>query len=142
MQDNGYKTKQRSAILDCLKENCESSMTVEEISDFMKGEGYTVGKTTVYRYIEKLVQTGEVRKFVAGNGKSATFQFIERHHDCNEHIHLKCVNCGRFIHLDCELMENVNKHIFEHHKFMVDNSKSLLFGLCEKCIGDEKNVTD
>ena len=35
--------------------------------------------------------------------------------------------------LGCDYLSDVNKHIYEHHRFRIDNSKTILFGLCEKC---------
>ena len=142
MEENAYKTKQRQYIYDFLKENCETAFTIDEITEKIGKQNVSVGRTTVYRNVEKLVQSGQVRKFIDQKGKSSTFQFVEQHTHCSEHIHLKCVGCGKFIHLDCELMENVNNHILEEHGFCIDNSKSLLFGLCEDCMKEKNNVID
>ena len=142
MDENAYKTKQRQYIYDFLKANCETAFTIDEITERIGKQNVSVGRTTVYRNVEKLVQSGQVRKFIDQKGKSSTFQFVEQHTHCNEHIHLKCVGCGKFIHLDCELMESVNNHILEEHGFCIDNSKSLLFGFCEDCMKEKNNVID
>ncbi len=128
-----YKTKQKKFIENFLKENIGRQFTCDEISDELRIKGTPVGKTTVYRYVEKLVSEGKARKITDGINKSAQFQYIDENMDCHSHMHLKCLKCGEFIHLGCDFLSGVNEHIYEHHRFKVDNSKTVLFGLCEKC---------
>ena len=137
MREQGYQTKQKDSILQCLKEHSERAYSMDELVSMMERAGVNVGKTTVYRHVQRLVDNGQVRKFVEPDGKCATFQYMEQHTHCCDHLHLKCVGCGKFIHLDCELMDSVNAHILSHHGFRVDNAKSLLFGLCEDCMKKE-----
>ncbi|MCM1363609.1 MAG: transcriptional repressor [Faecalibacterium sp.] len=134
MADSVYKTKQREVILECLKEHMEQAYTIDEITQMLKEKGESVGRTTVYRYIDFLAENGKVRKFLSANGKSATYQFIEHYDDCCEHMHLKCVECGKFVHLGCDFMSGVCSHIMEHHNFKVDNSKTTILGICKECM--------
>ena len=142
MAANTYQTKQKQMILACLQENAEQAFTVDEITALINRGETRVGRTTVYRHVEKLMQDGFVRKFSASSGKGATFQYVPYPTDCARHIHLKCTSCGRFIHLDCRAMDAVNAHILEEHRFLVDNSKSLLFGLCEDCMKEVPHGAD
>ncbi len=128
-----YNTKQKKIIEAFLKENKSLQFTCDEISDALKKRETPVGKTTVYRYVEKLVGEGKARKITGGTGRSAQFQFIDERLNCHSHMHLKCLKCGVFIHLGCDFLSGVNEHIYEHHRFRVDNSKTVLYGLCEKC---------
>lgn len=134
-----YKTKQKECVLRCLRENADRALTIDELTQLLHLQGEAVGKTTVYRWVDKLVQSGDVRKFTAGRGSSATFQLMEHPHACEDHLHLKCVHCGKFIHLDCEVMAGVNEHIQAHHGFRIDNTKSLLFGVCSDCMEKESS---
>ncbi len=128
-----YNTKQKKIISDFLSKNTAKQYTCDEISEILKNEGTPVGKTTVYRYVEKLVSEGKLRKITGGNSKSAQYQYIDERMDCNSHMHLKCLKCGEFIHLGCDFLNNVSEHIYEHHRFRIDNSRSVLYGLCDKC---------
>lgn len=127
-----YKTKQRSKVLDCLIQNKNKHMTAEDIVAYLKEHGAAVGKATVYRTLEKLLSEGNVRKYICEEGKSACFQYVEDN-SCNSHFHLKCVKCGKLIHLECDYLSDLEKHIFEHHKFTVDNTKTVLYGICGDC---------
>ncbi|MBQ5969906.1 MAG: transcriptional repressor [Clostridia bacterium] len=137
MSEQGYNTKQKDRILQCLKAHCTRAHSMDELLAFMEQDGLSVGKTTAYRHIQRLVDSGRVRKFVEPDGKCATFQYLDEVGDCSAHLHLKCVRCGRFIHLDCSLMDGIQEHLLVHHGFWIDREKSLLFGLCEDCLKKE-----
>ncbi len=128
-----YNTKQKQIIISFLKLNSSMQFSCESLSDMLKESGTPVGKTTVYRYLEKLTESGQVRKITGGNSKSALYQYIAEEMNCHSHMHLKCLRCGDFIHLGCDFMHDVSEHLSEHHHFKVDNSKTVLYGLCEKC---------
>ncbi len=131
--NGSYKTKQKSFIEAFMKENTDLQFTCEEISQALKLKETPVGKTTVYRYVEKLAAEGRIRKIQELTSKSVRYQYIDSEMHCHSHMHLKCIKCGEFIHLDCHFMNDVSEHIYEHHKFSIDNSKTILYGLCNKC---------
>ena len=131
MRTETYNTKQKQLIFDFLKQNADKQFSCEQICDFLKAEGTPVSKPTVYRYLAKLCDKGTLRKF--SDEKSASFQYIDSDLSCHEHMHLKCLNCGEFVHLGCDFMTQVGRHISEHHNFKVDNSKTVILGLCQNC---------
>ena len=133
-----YKTKQRDQILNCLIQNKDHHITaIEIIADLKQGKS-PVGKATVYRYLDKLVSQGIVRRFFIEEGKSACYQYMAKNSDCSEHYHLKCVGCGELIHLKCEYLEELDSHVKLHHDFLVDHSKTVLYGCCGKCTKELK----
>lgn len=130
---NGYKTKQREAILDFLIENKEDHVTVNNISDYLEKEGTHVGVTTIYRHLDKLLEQGLVRKFTVDGTTSACFQYAEKLGQCREHFHLKCEKCGKLIHLNCSHVSEMCMHIFEEHGFKLDLFRTVFYGICEQC---------
>ncbi len=135
MNGNTYNTKQRALILELLINNKGVGLTCEEIADKLKENGTPVGKSTLYRYLEKLINSGDVRKDISLDGKSATFQFVDKAMSCHNHMHLKCTSCGKIAHLSCDFMESVSAHIFDHHQFTVNNTQTVILGLCNDCLG-------
>ena len=65
--------------------------------------------------------------------KSAAYQLLDKDMNCHGHMHLKCSSCGTIMHLGCEFMSNVGQHILEHHSFKIDNSRTIIYGLCGAC---------
>ncbi len=131
--EQGYKTKQRSTVEECLKNNMNRHLTVDEIVEILKGSGADVGRTTVYRTLEKLVGENKVRKFSVPQGDSACFQYIDDSERQCIHFHLKCNKCGKLYHMECEQMESLSSHIEAHHGFKVDSLKTVLYGVCREC---------
>lgn len=137
----GYKTKQRETILNFLMENKERHITVDEIVFNLKNRGVSVGKTTVYRYIDKLVEEGRARRFITDEKSGACFQYVDGN-KCDEHFHLKCVECGKLIHLECGHLSEIAEHVYESHKFTIDNSKTVLYGICDSCEASRERKSD
>lgn len=128
-----YNTKQKKFIEKILHDNKDTQLTCEQIVDLLKSHNTPVGKATVYRFLENLTVRGEVRKSLSTDGKSSAYQFIDKSMNCDAHLHLKCTSCGKLIHLGCEFMHGVDEHVRQHHAFRIDNSKTVILGLCENC---------
>ncbi len=128
---SGYKTKQREVILDYLKKCQDGHVTIDEVTDHLKREGNKVGRTTIYRYMEKLTDEGFLRKYYIEEGMGACYQYQGEH--CCSHFHLKCIKCGRLFHISCDFISGIEAHVYEHHHFRIDNSKTVLYGTCEGC---------
>lgn len=129
----GYNTKQGELIFGLLRESGGRHMTAEDISRSLSENGFKVGKATVYRHLEKLISDGKVRKFVLHDGESACYQFVGDSGECCNHYHLKCSRCGKLLHVECDFLDEVAKHIFEHHGFTLSEENTVLYGVCADC---------
>ena len=128
-----YNTRQREIILDYLKQHAASHVTVEEILQDLKMRNHAVGKTTIYRYLEHLCRQGKVRKYFSGNGQSACFQYLDHWQNCPEHYHLMCTECGQLFHIECARLDALKHHCAGEHRFFIDQTKTVFYGLCEQC---------
>lgn len=133
MENKGYRTRQREVILNVLKHSDSRHVSVDEVTEQLKAEGEKVGRTTVYRYMEKLTEEGTLRKYFIEEGAGACYQYIDQRQGCHNHFHLKCLKCGRLFHVECEYLNTLGEHIKEHHGFVVDNTKTVLYGSCKDC---------
>ena len=127
----GYNTKQQECVLECLKKNNGKHMTADEIYIVLRQQGNPVGKTTVYRHLEKLTNEGVIRRFTIGDNTSACYQLTDSH--CSEHYHLKCSGCGRLIHIECDYLDELAEHLLKEHSFVLDRCKTVLYGKCSEC---------
>lgn len=129
-----YKTKNKQLLLDCLQETAGRHVTVQDICDRLKERGESMGTTTVYRQLERLVENGLVNKYFVDGSSAAYFEYVD-HDRCGEHtcFHCKCEKCGKLIHLHCHEMEAIQNHIFAHHGFKLDSMKTVFYGVCENC---------
>lgn len=130
-----YNTKQKQIIYNFLSENSSELLTCDEILDGLKQQSTPVGKATLYRFLDMLVSSGDARKVMDESKKSAAYQLLDKEMNCDGHMHLKCISCGSLVHLGCDFMHSVGEHILKHHEFRIDNSRTLIYGLCNKCSG-------
>lgn len=128
---DGYKTRQRKALEDILKET-KGHITVDMMMKLLAERGESVGRTTVWRGLERLVAEGRVRKYVQ-QGESACYQYLDDNGGCREHFHLKCEKCGRLIHMECEKMGSLAAHIEQGHGFRINPLKTVFYGVCTEC---------
>ena len=135
MSKVSYNTKQKQIIYSFLKDNANNFLTCDEIYDGLKKQSNPVGKATLYRFLDMLVSSGDARKVIDDNKKCAAYQLLDKEMNCDGHMHLKCTCCGSLVHLGCDFMHSVGEHILKHHEFRIDNSKTLIYGLCSKCSG-------
>lgn len=133
MTGSGYATASRKKILDFLKSNSNRTMAVADIDAYLKENNSEVNVTTIYRYLDKLAKDGTVIKYVAEKGSQTVYQYVEQGHHCEEHLHLKCIKCGRIIHLECAFMDEITEHILMEHGFELQCKNSILNGFCEEC---------
>lgn len=126
-----YNTKQKDKILDIIK-SYNREFTIKDIYNNLDG----VGLTTIYRYIDKLVNNNILKKSVDENNTTC-YEYLE---DCSNdnHFYLKCDKCKRMIHIDCDCINELKEHIKFKHNFKL-NEKLIINGLCEVC-KNEKNI--
>jgi len=132
-----YKTKQREILLEILKSQSDRHLTVKDIMKELRSKEVNVGQTTVYRYLDKLVSSGELRKYQAHDGLSTCYQYAGDG-NCHNHYHFMCVNCGELTHLECKHIDSLANHVFDEHEFTVDCFKTVFYGICKNCNGVKK----
>ena len=123
-----YQTKQRDEILNFFHENEEKCFTAKEICS-----NVSCGEATVFRTLTTLTDEGMLTRYTGRRGDSAYYQL----NSCEKenHIHLKCCECGDLIHMDCSIMSEFADHFKTHHDFVIDCRKTVIYGLCSKCSG-------
>ena len=136
-RDSGYNTKQKEKLLEYLMKNKEKHTNVQEISAYLSAEGSSVGVATIYRQLDRLVEQGLVRKYAFDGKTCACYQYIENEEQCRSHFHLRFLGCGRLIHLDCEHLADITRHIEEEHDFSIDYSQTVFYGRCSDCRGKD-----
>ena len=122
-----YHTKQKELILDSIR-NYHRCFTVKELYNDIKEY---VGLTTIYRLVDKLVLEGNLNRYI-GNDNITYYEYFEEC-VCDNHFFLKCNNCGDTIHVDCDCITDLLKHISNYHEFIPDKEKIVINGICQKC---------
>ena len=133
---SNYKTKQREIMLAYLESRPGVHITAADVYDHFRAQGVTIGQSTVYRQLEKFVDDGILNKYVLESGSSACFEYVGMSvHKKNETcFHCKCEKCGKLIHLKCEELEEIGKHLYSEHKFKLDPLRTVFYGMCDDCL--------
>ena len=135
MKRNDYMTVQRRSLTDFLAEHSDRHFTIDEICSALSTEDSHPGKSTVYRQVKKLMESGEVRRFESAESRSFVYQYAAGTEHCGDeaHFHLKCARCGRLIHMDCEQLAGVRRHIADEHNFVIGAGHGVIYGECIDC---------
>lgn len=133
MRNATYNTAGKKALIEYLSQNAHRQFTVDELYAELCTAGASVGKSSLYRLLERLVADGAVRKFKESELASAAFQYVGNDKECEKHLHLKCADCGCLVHLECQSSIELLAHIYEEHGFFIDSKKSVLYGKCKDC---------
>ena len=124
-----YKTGKKEEIINLLKSRADESMSLEEICSELLDGGK--GRSTVYRLVSGLVECGLLRRISDGKTRHITYQYVGDEH-CKHHLHLKCRECGRLIHLDEGISDGIKDAIVKIGGFELDGGEMLL-GKCGEC---------
>lgn len=126
-QRGSYNTRQKAQILEYIEAHPRMRLTVDELARTLE-----VGKTTVYRLLEAMSESGQVRKYQDADGATC-YQYVRDTDACSRHSHLICTDCGELLHVDCELLQQLIDHVLDEHGFALNTEKMLLYGRCANC---------
>lgn len=140
MQKAKYQTRQMAELLSYLQSAEGRHVTVSEICTYFKEQGITVGTTTIYRHLERMVDQGIVAKYVVDGTSSACFEYLGGKEECHKPVcfHCKCEKCGKLIHLQCDEAVNLGQHMLKHHGFQMDSIRTVFYGICAECRAAER----
>lgn len=119
-------TKQKQIILETLRKD-KTHPTITEIYEKVSKKQKNIGKATVYRNVNDLVDNDQVKKIVDEEGNF--------HYDGNEkeHIHLICKNCKKIIDIfdtnQAEFIETVAKE----NSILIESAIITFEGFCSEC---------
>ncbi len=128
-----YKTPGRQHLLNYLRTHPDCDFTADDLLDALNTAGsFSTGKSSLYRHLSELCADGVLRKYRPDGQSACLYRYIASE-DCSHHFHLKCLDCGRLVHLDCSVSEQLLSHLLSDHHFQVDSGRSVLYGVCEGC---------
>ena len=131
-----YKTKQREVLLGYFESVPGIHVTARDVCSGLKARGTAIGQATVYRQLENLVDEGLIKKYIIDGNSPACFEYVGPDSHCEGDIcfHCKCEKCGRLIHLHCDELEGMQSHLISEHRFKMDPTRTVFYGLCEQCV--------
>lgn len=124
------QTRPRQRIAEQLIALAESGtdFTIEDLWQTLRQVEPQMGRATVYRAVEMLVQVGLLNRIEFADGS---------HHyrvcDGGHHHHLTCTQCRRVVDIDLCLPEEQLRALGAQTGFALEGHTLTLFGLCSLC---------
>jgi len=130
-QQGGQMTNRRNTIQKDLVRNAVYEMkrhvTANEVYEFIKEAYSTIGKGTVYRNLDILVEEGALRKVEVPDGPNR-FDFTLKNH-----YHVRCVKCGAVSDVDMDEIPDLLERIHNTHGIEFLDYDISFKGICPKC---------
>lgn len=123
-----YKTKQRDLILSVFSDS--DFLTADEIAEKLKSND--VSKSTIYRNLEKLTESGRVIRELSKDGSKSVYK-LNPVAQCSGHLHLVCSCCGEVIHLSESDSDKLERVLKKSYGFSVNDNATVISGVCESC---------
>ena len=130
-----YQTAQKKKLTDFMMKHQEKSFSVEELCAEMEREYINEeipGKSTVYRLIQQMVEEGTVKRMMKEHSRKFVYQIAGGAH-CSSHLHMKCMDCGRILHMDDDETLKIMAEVMMKNNFKVDERQTMLIGKCGDC---------
>ena len=124
-------TSRRNTIQKDLVRNTVYEMrrhvTANEVYEFIKEAYPSIGKGTVYRNLDILVEEGALRKVEVPNGPNR-FDFTLKNH-----YHVRCIKCGEIFDVDMDQIPDLLERIHNTHGIEFVDYDISFKGICPKC---------
>jgi len=128
LRKRGYRlTPQRFMIMSVIQESKEH-LSVEQIAERVQERNPYVSLSTVYRTLELLRELGVVRENRLP-GENPHYEIA----DGKSHHHLVCRTCHAIIHLDDQLLGDLNEKLQDEYHFQGITLDLVATGYCSTC---------
>ncbi|MCI2283402.1 ferric iron uptake transcriptional regulator [Colwellia sp. MSW7] len=125
-------TLPRIKILTILQNPNNQHISAEDVYKILLEQHEEIGLATVYRVLNQFDDAGIVTRHHFEGGKSVFELSHKQHHD-----HLVCLQCGKVVEFEDNVIEQRQKDIAESHKITLTNHSLYLYGECEDKIACE-----
>jgi len=124
----GRRSTKRDRILSVFLRQ-EGHVSADDLFDQVRREQAGIGRATVYRTLQWMVDAGIARKVDFGEGRSR-FEASYRH---PRHFHLICTTCHSSSEFLSSDVESLMEEIAAARNFAAAQSVVQIYGTCEQC---------
>ncbi|MBI9009166.1 MAG: transcriptional repressor [Tenericutes bacterium] len=121
-------TKYRLSIIELLSESKEL-LTAYNIREELLKKKIKINLSTVYRTVDKLVETKILNRINLENEKNAMYEYNREKH----HHFLICENCNKIVPIYSCPIDKYELELEEKSGFQIKGHKIEFYGICEDC---------
>jgi Fur family ferric uptake transcriptional regulator len=122
------RSSKRDRVLDVFLRQ-DGHVSADDLFDLVRREDAGIGRATVYRSLQWMVDAGLARKVDFGEGRSR-FEASYRH---PRHFHLICTNCHSSSEFLSSDVESLLEEIAGARHFAATQATVQIYGVCEQC---------
>lgn len=127
------QTQQRQLVWEAVK-RLGGHCTADQIAAEVHRARPAFARSTVYRALEALTSSGALHAVRLGEGPVHYEVAGEAHH------HAICQSCQGILHLEDELVTELEDHLERRHHFKPMRTEVLVVGLCDHCARTRRPV--
>ncbi|MGB7219354.1 MAG: transcriptional repressor [Vicinamibacterales bacterium] len=124
----GKRSSKRDRILNLFLRQ-EGHLSADDLFDLVRRVDPGIGRATVYRTLQWLVEAGIARKVDFGEGRSR-FEPAHRH---PRHFHLICTKCHQSSEFLSSDVESLMEEVAASRGFTATQAVVQIYGTCEDC---------
>lgn len=130
------RSSKRDRVLEIFLRQ-EGHVSADDLFDLVRREAAGIGRATVYRTLQWLVDAGVARKVDFGEGRSR-FEPAYRH---PRHFHLICTRCHSSSEFLSSDVESLLEEIAAARNFTTKQATVQISGICEECSTGRRTPT-
>ena len=123
------QTIQKQIVMKTL-ENLKPSkghLSIDEIYNAIKEDYASISKTTVYRNVRQLADTGVIKQIILEDG-------LERYDlNTHDHHHFTCKECDTIYDVEIVGLLDFSKYLSENYNFITEKINLSFTGICDLC---------
>ncbi|MBA3688275.1 MAG: transcriptional repressor [Chloroflexi bacterium] len=124
-------TRQRLQVANVLAA-AGRQLTADQVYGSLRRQVPSIGRATVFRSLETLVDAGLARRLELDGHVYAYVACLPQHHH-----HLACTNCGRVEEIDEAYVRPIADRLERDMGFQVDDARLDFYGRCATCRTEE-----
>src|SRR5512143_1765406 len=132
----GYRLTEPRRALARLIADQDGHFTAANLIASAHGRRLGVGRATVFRTLDVLVEVGAIERLDLPNGEHAYVGCAPAHHH-----HVVCSSCGRTAEIRDADLRRVVGRVARQTGYRIDEHRLELFGLCPSCLNGQPGST-
>jgi Fur family ferric uptake transcriptional regulator len=124
-------TRQRLLVADALAATGRR-LTAEQLYRSLRRRDPAIGRATVFRTLETLVEAGVARRLELDGHVYAYVACLPAHHH-----HIACTRCGRVEEIDEAYVTPIAERLAEEMGFEIDDARLDFYGRCATCRAED-----
>jgi Fur family ferric uptake transcriptional regulator len=129
LDEAGYRMTGPRRVLADLVIDLDGHFTASELAMAADQRGLAVGRATIFRALELMIELGVVERLDMPSGEHTYVACAPAHHH-----HVVCSRCGRTAEVADEGFAEAVRRIELQSGFRIDAHRLELFGLCRHCL--------